>query len=148
MPPLQPSEFSAHFKSISKSDWQKLFELMPVIESTRDFSFPVGLEDLKKGILSFPMTENARIVERFANIFLELGLMINFDWAAWEEGKALISDPAQDFNELDELTLCKLLSAVIRNDRFCDGVLAGYFEKGVMQKILRALEKKVNDMNP
>jgi hypothetical protein len=62
-----------------------------------------------------------------------------FDWMAWletERGKELAGSPkAVASANADELG--KLLTAVVRSDRFSDGSLAGAYESGLLTAILR-----------
>lgn len=47
---------------------------------------------------------------------------------------------ANHFANLDLLTLRKLLTAIIRNDRFCEGALLSALESGTIQKIIRPMQ--------
>ncbi|MBK8055438.1 MAG: hypothetical protein IPK35_19750 [Saprospiraceae bacterium] len=66
-----------------------------------------------------------------------------FDWAAWEDGKNILLNPDFEYNTLDLISLCKLLTVIIRADRFNEGYLVSCFEKGIVLKIITALESKV-----
>ncbi len=70
-------------------------------------------------------------------------LLVNFDWVNWDEGRAMAADIDFDFDRVDIPTLCKIMTAVIRNDRFCDGALVLAFESGLMPKILQSIERRV-----
>jgi hypothetical protein len=48
-----------------------------------------------------------------------------------------------DYDSVDLVTKCKLISAIVRNDRFCDGALASSFASGIMYKIIRSIEDEV-----
>jgi hypothetical protein len=68
------------------------------------------------------------------------GSSMTFDWAAWDEGRALFRDPAPDrFDRLDRETVLKLLTAVARNDRFNEGAWASLFEEGDAQRLFQRL---------
>jgi hypothetical protein len=41
------------------------------------------------------------------------------------------------------LTKCKLITAIVRNDRFCDGALIQAFECGLMLRIIKTIKKQV-----
>lgn len=67
-------------------------------------------------------------------------LIINFDWANWDEGREFFEDNNSDkFTKLDKEWVLKLLSAVARNDRFNDGAWANLFESGDAQKLFNRL---------
>jgi hypothetical protein len=65
------------------------------------------------------------------------GSSMTFDWATWDEGRAIFRDPASD--RFDQETVLKLLTAVARNDRFNEGAWASLFEEGDAQKLFRRL---------
>jgi hypothetical protein len=65
-------------------------------------------------------------------------LMEPFDWPAWlrtPEGDRL-RDPAAVAGA-SEADLGRLLTAIVRSDRFTEGSLAGAFESGLLTAILR-----------
>jgi len=49
-----------------------------------------------------------------------------------------------DFEATDLLTKCKLITAIVRNDRFREGALVSAFKSGLILKILKSIEKEVN----
>lgn len=70
----------------------------------------------------------------------DLNLVLKFDWGAWEEGKEILNSGEQNFFALEPVTLCKLLTALIRTDRFMDGTLVSNFVNGTIIKIIKALQ--------
>lgn len=86
----------------------------------------------------------AKIVSRFQYVVYEIGIIHSFDWGSWEKSKKLARNPKTDFNKLDIKTLCMLITAIVRNDRFCEGALVSSFEDGTMLKILKALRENIN----
>ncbi|SEL44718.1 DUF6508 domain-containing protein [Parapedobacter koreensis] len=114
-----------HLDTLSPRDWDRLFELLPEIERTQDFR------------------EYAEIISKTVGVIIDLRINPVFDWMAWKEGEAMATNRDYDYSQLDTITLCKLLAAIIRADRFTDGFLADCFERGVIAKILRALKNKV-----
>ena len=85
--------------------------------------------------------ESAAVVYRLIEILDQLNLLIDFDWPGWDEGRRLAA--SDSFEGLDSITLLKLLTAIIRNDRFCDGALAAAFQHGIIEKILSQLKRNV-----
>ena len=55
--------------------------------------------------------------------------------------KNILKQEHYDFNPLDTLTLCKLLTTIVRADRFTDGLLISFFEKSTILNILTALKQ-------
>ena len=127
-------DLSAHLAEISQDQWKKLFALIPEIENTTYF----GEITYKDGTL-YPATW-AEIVNRFHEYVYEIGLVVDFDWPHWNEGKRILSEEVPDLSNHSAITLCKLLTAIVRSERFVEGNLIAYFEDGTILKILRGLE--------
>lgn len=136
-------ELSDHLKTIRIEDWQKLFDLLPDFEQTKKFGEFIGGEKQKDGSFTFPYVDPAEIVFKFHRIVHDLGIITIFDWPGWNEGMMILKEDRKNFDQYDLLTLCKFITAIVRNDRFCDGVLVGYFENGVIPKIIQSIQNKI-----
>jgi hypothetical protein len=56
-------------------------------------------------------------------------LIVPFKWSEWDEGREIFRSTQEDrFASLDRLTVLQLLTAVARNDRFCEGAWSALFE--------------------
>jgi hypothetical protein len=77
-----------------------------------------------------------------------LGLVIVFDWSAWKEGIDMLNEPETNYYELNRETLCKLLTIIIRSDKFCEGYLINSFEQGTVIKIVEALKLQTEAIRP
>ena len=67
------------------------------------------------------------------------GWVTPFDWPAWlasPEGQALTHGPQAVVGASAE-DLERLLTAIVRSDRFTEGSLAGAFESGVLGAVMR-----------
>ncbi len=124
-------------------DWQPLLALIPKIENTSNFGEWSGGNKNEEGIIQFPYCVSAPIVSQFLEIVYVIPIMISFDWGAWDEGGKIASDENFDFDATDLLTKCKLITAIVRYDRFCEGALESAFESGLILKILKSIEKEV-----
>lgn len=133
-----------HIDKLKHADWQRLFDLIPRIEKNRKFGENLlPIEDKEGNIQISPMMPE-KIVHDFTDIMYELDLVIGFNWSAWDEGRKIASE--NKYENLDTITLLKLLTALIRNDRFCDGVLVARFEDGSILKILKELKGNINKL--
>ncbi|MFA5546149.1 MAG: DUF6508 domain-containing protein [Sphaerochaetaceae bacterium] len=128
-------DLSDHLAEITQDQWNTLFAMIPEIENTTYF------EEItfKDGII-YPATW-PEIVNRFHKYVYEIGLVVDFDWPHWDEGKRILSGEVEDLSKHSAITLCKLLTAIVRSDRFVEGTLIAYFENGTILSILRALKK-------
>lgn len=129
--------------SFRHQDWQPLLELIPEIENTSSFGQWSGGEKDGEGAIRFPYCVPGPIVSQFVEIVYAIPIIISFDWGSWDEGRKIASDENFDFDTTDLLTKCKLITAIVRNDRFCEGALVSAFESGLILKILKSIENEV-----
>lgn len=136
--------FENHLEKLSYKDWEKLFELIPQIESCEKFITGGGIVEDEDDPDSFIITPIivTKIVLDFERIMDELELVIPFNWPSWDIGREIVKTGV--YNNLDSITLLKLLTAFIRNNRFCDGALAARFEDKSIEKILIELKKNID----
>ena len=130
--------------SIKSKDWAKLFDLLKELNRIQQFGELKEEEKLQQGVAKFPYYIHASIVDRFLEVVRELDIVPNFDWFDWKEGKEILNRKIQDYEELDDVTLCKLFTIIIRSDRFNEGFLVSCFNDGTIQKITSALKSKVS----
>jgi len=103
----------------------------------------VGGEKDENGVTIMPYWNENVIVSQFQEIVYNMPIIINFDWSSWEKGRKIAQDENFDFNTIDIPTKCKLITAIVRNDRFCDGALISAFESGLILKILKSIKKQL-----
>lgn len=125
-----------------REDFEELFKLIPQIETTEKFGTLKGGKLEENNTRTAPYYELEKVVLDFSEIVYKTPVMIKFDWGNWEEGKMILREKI-DLEKLDVMTLCKLITAIVRNNRFCDGVLVKAFENGTILKILTAIEKNI-----
>ena len=99
----------------------------------------------EKGIIQFPYMIQAPIISEFLEIVYSLPIIISFNWGSWNDGRKIARDENFDFDTLDLPTKCKLITAIVRNDRFCEGALVSAFESGLILKILKSIEKQITE---
>jgi hypothetical protein len=130
--------------SLTREDWDPLLRLIPEIDCTDNFGELGGMDMNADGSVNLPYYIPADIVIQFQNIAYDLGIVIHFDWPGWEQGQIMFRDNTFDFNSVDVFTKCKLLSAIIRADRFSDGTLIYAFQSGLILKVLKSIAREVN----
>jgi hypothetical protein len=134
-------KFPEYLDSLSIADWERLFMLIPEIEETKEFGKLRDMDTLPNGGLTMPYWEESSLVPTVQNVILDLKLTPVFDWIGWDYGKEIVMQKDHEIPELDNLTLCKLLTVILRADRFNDGFLLLNFENGTMLKILQNLQR-------
>lgn len=130
-------------EQITIEKWQAIFELIPTIEQTENFGEFIPNERISDNFSIYKGFESSRVVDEFVKRAYDNNLIVSFDWMQWDEGRKIIESETKDFSGFDKNTLCKLLIAHIRNDRFCDGWLISRFSDGTILNILKTLKKEI-----
>jgi hypothetical protein len=114
----------------------RLAELVPVLEAGNfEFGHWAGGDKLADGSIQMPYYE---LSERGLEIVRALPVVV-FDWPTWmqtAEAQAFLADHAEIASATDD-QLVKLSTALVRGDRFSDGLLANAFESGLLLAIAR-----------
>ena len=127
---------------IPPQNLEKLLSLIPKIKNTQSFGEPAGGEKSEDGSISFPFMVPAPVVSEFHTMVYDLDIIFPFDWMEWKEAPQLLKDPDTDFSRFDLLELRKLITVMVRADRFVEGFLEGCFENGNVLRILEAMERR------
>jgi hypothetical protein len=138
--------FESYINQLSLNDWERLFSLKDEILATKKFGIFCDSEQLDNGVMTFPYWQKSEIIEKTVNVISSLQLTPVFDWGGWSEGKDILFNGDFDYNALDTITLCKLLTTIIRADRFNEGCLVTCFQNGIVLKIIIALENNVKQI--
>jgi hypothetical protein len=125
--------------TLTTNDWDKLISLLQEIEVTRNFGELKGGEQLENDSITFPYWSSSEVVKKAFKIIHELNLVPAFNWTSWDEGKAILNNQDFNYSNLDTITLCKLLTTIVRSDRFNDGFFVFNFENGVIPKIIKTI---------
>jgi hypothetical protein len=128
-------------EALKPEDWRTLIELtVEVIRHKKRFATLAGGEEQEYGTIVVPHTVEAPIVGKVRDFFYEHDLVVNFDWVSWDRGRELFNSQWENnFDKVSLTDVIKLFTAVIRNDRFCEGAFAGIFDSGDAEKLLRRL---------
>jgi hypothetical protein len=140
---LDENNYKEQIHTFTQQDWQPLIELIPKVESTSKFGEWASAEKDEEGTIQFPYCIEETIVSQFLDIVYRLPIIISFDWGAWDEGRKIASNEEFDFDTIDIPAKCKLITVIVRNDRFCDGVLVSAFESGQILRILKSIERQI-----
>ena len=118
-----------------------LVRFLPIFE---DPNFEAGderpLQGAGPGNLAAPFVSCAAAADAFVEALYGHGWILKgFDWGAWAatpEAKALRDDDTV-FADATPEQLARLLTVLVRQDRFVDGALLDAFECGLMLRIVR-----------
>jgi hypothetical protein len=119
---------------------RRLAAQLPKLESP-EFTFGEWVEAWTdaEGVIHMPWYRLSPQAEAFLAALGEGGWVTPFDWMRWiagPEGKALSSGPAAVATASED-DLGRLLTAIVRSDRFNEGSLAGAWESGMLTAIVR-----------
>lgn len=105
----------------------------------------VAAKEVLPGVSTMPHYSMSDEANRMMKLLYELNLIVAFEWMEWEEGSALLSgDDLEKLSGLPAHKIVGLLTALARNDRFCDGAWGSAVEKGKVAKLLNELEKQTH----
>ena len=125
--------------NLTDEDWREIEHLNARIQShAGPWGGWGGSQEISPGVRQMPFAEPDPLVWEFEQSWYRWHLVLtDLNWPAWSEGRQWYSapDPAK-YDRLDRLTALKLLTAVIRNNRFNEGALMGAFESGDFPKII------------
>jgi len=121
---------------------RELADLEPVLASATEADFGTWSTPPPKGdVLHLPQYAFGAAGEAFLAVVGRGGWVFPFDWGAWlatPEGAALHGDGAAEaVVRATPLQLARLLTAIVRSDRFVEGSIAGAFGSGLLLAIAR-----------
>lgn len=131
----------SRFRSLSNIDIEAFRSLNARIQShSGEWGVYHVIKKSESGTNTFPWVEQNELVQEFVQFMYDKDLVINFDWSEWQEGRDWYAlDDDGKYEKLDVELALKLLTAVIRNDRFNEGALVSIFQDRVFQKITNKL---------
>ena len=91
------------------------------------------------GVIQLGWFDLSAAGQAFLHEMYELGWVHAFDWPTWmgtEEGRRLSSDPGAIASASAD-DLGRLLTAILRGERFSDGQIEGAFKSGILPAIAR-----------
>lgn len=120
--------------------------LRNLVERMEQHQGPSGItgggERIGENTFTMPWVDMDELAYEAVAFLYDHDLIITFNWPEWDEGREIFRSRQEDrFASLDRLTVLKLLTAVARNDRFCEGAWAGLFEDGSAQALFKRLSE-------
>jgi hypothetical protein len=100
------------------------------------------------GVWTMPYVRYSDTVEKLVQAAYDHGLVLrDFDWAKWASTKVARSlrDDEATLAAATPEQLARLLTVLIRQDRFAEGTLLDAFESGLILRILRRAAKLCED---
>lgn len=126
----------AHLPPPSREGFAAVLAFLPSFEK-RDFEAGEwrGGETDENGVIQMPWVEYDPQVLEFLTALSTHGWVVPFDWPSWlPETKRLAEPDGVEAADLESLQ--RLLTTIVRQDRFVEGNLASAFESGLVVRIL------------
>ena len=144
---MSEEEYHKIISRFIKDEWLPLLNLIPYIENTKEFCTLRICIEQREGVYQEDYVEPAEVVLEFCRRVQRMNLILNFDWAHWNEGRKIVRTRNFDYDTIDIPTKCKIITAIVRNDRYCTGALVFAFESGLILKILKSIERQVSSIH-
>lgn len=126
---LEEANLQNQINNITNQQWSSLFHLIPQISEANNF-----------GHWENYYFSESKLIQQFRKLAYDLPLVVKFDWTNWTEGKTALQNKIFDFNAQDLPFLCRIITLIIRQDRFSEGYLVTNFKNGTIEKILNAIK--------
>lgn len=132
------TEWDSVVAKLTSEDWQEIENINSQIQShSTTWGEMKGGEKDDSGVIEMPYADADPLIRKFVELWYDKDLVVPFDWSKWDEGRKWYADTSdQKYKTLDQEKALKLLTAVIRNDRFNEGALLRAFEDGEFPKII------------
>ena len=141
---LTEENYIEKISSLREEEWKPLLDLIPVIENVETFRTKTEPERIEKDLIFLGGWTQHPVIDQFVETVYQIPIAIDFDWGSWDGGRSIAGDPNFDYDTIDIPTKCKLITAFVRNDRFCEGALASKFEDGTILRILRSISRQLD----
>lgn len=129
------------FNNLNENAIKRLVDINDqILARTGEWGETKSSEMNDDGSIEMPYVVKDPLILEFLEFMYDNDLVIVFDWANWDEGREWYKSTDQSkYEKLDAETALKLLTAVIRNDRFHEGALVNVFKSGDFPKIINRL---------
>jgi hypothetical protein len=127
-------DFLQHILEIDSDKWEIFFQFIPEFEKLKNEINPNSEQYDSR---------YSELASRFFRQFNALDLYVVFNWMSWTEGNEMLNQKEFDFDSLDIFTLFKLLSLIVRADRFNEGYLDYNIENGNVYRIIQSIKTKL-----
>lgn len=125
--------------ALTPSDWVRLRDLAAAVAAhDGPFAHWVAPKRRDDGVIEMGYAVEGPLMSQAMKTLCDLELIVPFAWPEWEEGRRLGRDGI-DPSTLSWAQTVGVCTALTRQDRFAEGLLAGVFEDGTMPRLLLRL---------
>lgn len=114
----------------------------PLREPDADLGHWAGGDEVEPGVMQMPWFDYSDLVGAWERALYEHNLIYDYlGTPEWYERFAAIRENPALLASADLITVCTVLSTIMRGERFCDGHIAGMFKDGVAHAAMERLEE-------
>jgi len=143
--PLKEKNYIEEINKLTEKDWKPLLDLILEMEKADSFGEMHMPHVKEENVFSMPFWEGNELVDRFLKLVEDIPLMIQFDWGSWEDGFEMLRSENFNFDTVDIPTKCKLITLIVRKERFVEGSLKEAFDSGQMLRILTSIKNQLGE---
>jgi len=121
---------------VSVANMDALLRFLPILEAE---GFSAGKFTSEPGTLPF-YDFNPQVMALVKALYDNNWIDPSFDWVGWHEGNHYLNDE-EALVDADAMTLQKLFTLIVRQDRFCEGSLGSVVDGGLVAAILRRVRE-------
>lgn len=81
--------------------------------------------------------------EKVIHLSYKQKILRDFDWGKWDKGRKIFRDKKTNYKILSYDDLAKLMTALLRNGRFCQGPVRSAIKYGAILKIFEGIKYKL-----
>jgi len=123
------------FQDPSPEDLRRVAEYVPRLTDPELVIGVVqgGEHDSETGAIQYPWVAYAHVVRDWMQALYDHNVVTGYGEEGWQdEMNVFLADPTQ-LAAADLLTIRKVLTTIVREERFCDGAIMSAFERGSVQ---------------
>jgi len=126
----------ARIMALHAAHFQPLLDLLPKLRGKLPKP-PPGMRTEPDGTLSYAPI-NVEPVDDFIQLCYTLDLVVPFDWNAFVQEHPF-HEQHELIDDFDRFQCCQALTALVRGERFTDGLVDAQWRKGTLARIVERL---------
>lgn len=145
--PEAPAEaaIAAAIATVTSAQWVRLWEAVDAVAGEPSHATwaggqvvaTAGADGIERPVMHMPYPVYSAAMDQLVDTIRELGLVLPFAWPEWDGveryrgGAGMAGAPVSD--------AVRMLTAIVRSERFCDGSIEGAWSDGTMPAALARL---------
>lgn len=131
---------------LTKENIDKILEYLPLLEDKTKKFFVEAPQD-KPGVVVLPAYLMTSIGLKLYEDLYKEGFVTDFKWVDWVYEAGEYSAYDEKLSKADLKDVRRLLTIIVRQDRFCEGLIEEVIDSGLMLKILKRLKAIREEMD-